>query len=92
MLVKTQVMIAFKQHGRHDDLLALWRELVLMDGLGNVDINGRTCNMVLKAAVKTQRWQEVEGILDLMKVLTPHTSKPFYQYSKSIFSRVPRKE
>ena len=63
-----QVMVAFRNAERNHDCLSCWRELVLLNGLGDVVINDKTYNLALRVAVKIQQWDEMEVILDMMQV------------------------
>ncbi|CAM9748373.1 unnamed protein product [Ectocarpus sp. 12 AP-2014] len=61
------VMVALRNASQHEECLACWRELVLLDGLGDVRLDGRTYNLALSSAVKTERWDEMEAIFDMMQ-------------------------
>ena len=61
-------MEAFRSAGRHEDCLACWRELVVLDGLGDVNVSERTYNLALRSAVRAECWEEMEGIFDMMQV------------------------
>lgn len=61
-------MVALRNASQHEECLACWRELVLLDGLGDVKLDGRTYNLALTSAVKTERWDEMEAIFDMMQV------------------------
>ncbi|CAN0492971.1 unnamed protein product, partial [Ectocarpus sp. 12 AP-2014] len=61
------VMVALRNASQHEECLACWRELVLLDGLGDVKLDGRTYNLALTSAVKTERWDEMEAIFDMMQ-------------------------
>ncbi|CAN0111461.1 unnamed protein product, partial [Ectocarpus fasciculatus] len=61
------VMVALRNVSQHDECLACWRELVLLDGLGDVKLDDRTYNLALTSAVKMQRWDEMEAIFDMMQ-------------------------
>ncbi|CBJ29283.1 conserved unknown protein [Ectocarpus siliculosus] len=61
------VMVALRNACQHEECLACWRELVLLDGLGDVKLNGKTYNLALTSAVKMERWDEMEAILDMMQ-------------------------
>ena len=65
-------MEGFRSAGRHEDCLACWRELVVLDGLGGVNVSERTYNLALRSAVKAERWEEMEGIFDMMQVRTKY--------------------
>lgn len=41
---------------------------MLLDGLGDVALDGRTYNLALLSAVNAKRWEEMEAILDMMQV------------------------
>lgn len=61
-------MVAFRKASQHEGCLSCWRELVLLDGLGDVKLDERTYNLALGSAVKAERWEEVEAIFDMMEV------------------------
>lgn len=61
-------MVALRNGSKHEECLACWRELVLLDGLGDVKLDERTYNLALGSAVKAERWEEVEAIFDMMEV------------------------
>ncbi|CAN0191471.1 unnamed protein product [Scytosiphon promiscuus] len=61
------VMVALRNASLHEECLACWRELVLLDGLGDVKLDERTYNLALGSAVKAERWEEVEAIFDMME-------------------------
>lgn len=67
-LVCDKVMVALRNADRHDECLECWRELVLLDGLGDVKINDKTYNLVLRATAKAGRWEEMDVVLDMMQV------------------------
>lgn len=62
--------MALRNASRHEECLACWRELVLLDGLGDVALDDRTYNLALLSAVKAERWEEMEDIFDMMQVGT----------------------
>lgn len=61
-------MVALRNGSHHEECLCCWRELVLLDGLGDVALDGRTYNLALLSAVKAERWEEMEAIFDMMQV------------------------
>lgn len=64
----SQVMIALRSASQHDECLQCWRELVLLDGLGDIKIDTKTYSLALSSAAKAERWEEVEAIFDMMQV------------------------
>ena len=58
-------MEAFRSAGRHEDCLACWRELVVLDGLGDVIVNEKTYNLALRSAVKAERWEEMLSLIHI---------------------------
>lgn len=72
-----KVMVALRNADRHDECLECWRELVLLDGLGDVKVNDKTYNLALRSTAKAERWEEMGVVLDMMQVCdadTLHTS------------------
>eukprot|EP00752_Nemacystus_decipiens_P008835 g7885.t1 len=61
------VMLALRNESHYEECLCCWRELVLLDGLGDVTLDERTYNLALSSAVKAERWQEMEAIFDMMQ-------------------------
>ncbi|CAM9917771.1 unnamed protein product [Pylaiella littoralis] len=61
------VMIALRSASQHDECLQCWRELVLLDGLGDIKIDTKTYSLALSSAAKAERWEEVEAIFDMMQ-------------------------
>ena len=61
-------MLALRNGSHHEECLCCWRELVLLDGLGDVALDGRTYNLALSSTVKAERWEEMEAIFDMMQV------------------------
>lgn len=61
-------MVPLKEAGRHEEVLAYWRQLVCVNGLGGVKIHPETVILALRSAVKIRAWDEIEVILDLMQV------------------------
>ncbi|CAM9808957.1 unnamed protein product [Ascophyllum nodosum] len=72
------VMVAFRNAERNHDCLSCWRELVLLNGLGDVVINDKTYNLALRVAVKIQQWDEMEVILDMMQASNVDPSEETY--------------
>lgn len=68
-------MVALRNAERNHECLACWRELVLLNGLGDVIVNEKTYNLVLRVAVKIEQWDEMEVILDMMQVANVRPSE-----------------
>lgn len=62
------MMLAHSKAGLHEESLGYWRQLVCLDGVGQVTIEPATCNSALKSAVVSNQWDEVETIADMLKV------------------------
>eukprot|EP00903_Cladosiphon_okamuranus_P019949 g18333.t1 len=62
------VMVALRNGSHHEECLCCWRELVLLDGLGDVALDPRTYDVALSSAVNAERWEEMEAIFDMMQV------------------------
>lgn len=63
-----QMMLAHSKAGLYEESLDYWRQLVCVDGIGEVKIHIETYHCALKSAVAVCQWDEVEAILDMMKV------------------------
>lgn len=68
LMILCQVMVALMNGSHHEECLCCWRELVLLDGLGDVALDEKTYNLALSSAVKAGRWEEMESIFDMMQV------------------------
>lgn len=68
-----KVMVALRNADRHDECLECWRELVLLDGLGDVKVNDKTYNLALRSTAKAGRWEEMGAVLDMMQVCDADT-------------------
>ena len=62
------MMVAFSKSDRHEECLEYWRQLVCVNGIGDVRINLETYHCAIKSAVVMCQWDEVGAILDVMKV------------------------
>lgn len=82
-----QVMVAFRNADRYEECLACWRELVLLDGLGDVTVNPKTFNFVLRVVIKAQQWEEMEVILDMMQVISVRSVFSVYLNSRPAVDR-----
>lgn len=65
------MMLANTKAERYDECLAYWRQLVCVEGIGEVKIKAATYNTALKSAVATGQLDEMEHILALMQVRLP---------------------
>ena len=63
-----KMMLAHAKANLYEESLDYWRQLVCVDGLGEVKIHIETYHCALKSAVVVCQWDEVEAILDMMKV------------------------
>lgn len=61
-------MLAHAKADRHEESLGYWRQLVCLDGVGEVAIAPNTCQAALKSAVVCNQWDEVDTIADMLKV------------------------
>lgn len=61
-------MLAHAKADRHEESLGYWRQLVCLDGVGEMAITPATCQAALKSAVVCNQWEEVETIADMLKV------------------------
>jgi len=62
------MMLAHSKADLHEESLGYWRQLVCLDGVGQVAIDPPTCTSALKSAVVCNQWDEVETIADMLKV------------------------
>lgn len=62
------MMLAHSKADLHEESLVYWRQLVCLDGVGQVEIDLSTCQIALKSAVVTSRWDEVGTIAEMLEV------------------------
>ncbi len=62
------MMLAHSKADLHEETLGYWRQLVCLDGVGQVMIDPPTCTSALKSAVACNEWDEAETIADMLKV------------------------
>lgn len=62
------MMLAHAKANLHEECLGYWRQLVCVDGIGDVEIKPETMQCALKSAVIAGQWHELEAILDIMQV------------------------
>lgn len=63
------MMVAHSKCNRQEECLEYWRQLVCVDGIGDVRINLETYHCAIKSAIVMCKWDEVGAILDMMKVI-----------------------
>ncbi|CAM9775006.1 unnamed protein product, partial [Laminaria digitata] len=66
--IYSSMMLAHAKADLYEESLDYWRQLVCFDGIGEVKIHIETYHCALKSAVVVCQWDEVEAILDMMKV------------------------
>ncbi|CAM9917838.1 unnamed protein product [Pylaiella littoralis] len=75
----SSMMLAHSKADLHEESLVYWRQLVCLDGVGQVEIDLSTCQVALKSAVATSRWDEVGTIAEMLEgrgaAATDHTYK-----------------
>lgn len=62
------MMLACYRGSRCAEALAYWRQLLVQDGVGEINIRPETYQLPFKAALAINDWDEMEAILDLMEV------------------------
>lgn len=62
------MMVAHSKCNKHEECLEYWRQLVCVDGIGDVRINLETYHCAIKSAIVMCKWDEMGAILDMMKV------------------------
>lgn len=67
-LTYQQIMLAHSKADLHEESLGYWRQLVCLDGVGQVAIDPPTFTSALKSAIACNQWDEVETIADMLKV------------------------
>ncbi|CAM9603558.1 unnamed protein product, partial [Hapterophycus canaliculatus] len=66
--IYSSIMLAHAKANLHEESLGYWRQLVCLDGVGEMAIAPATCQAALKSAVVCNQWEEVETIAALLKV------------------------
>lgn len=64
----SQVMLALRDADRHDEVMVYWRQLVCVNGIGDLEIAQETFVLALRAAARVCAWDEIEVILGMMQV------------------------
>lgn len=73
-LPSKKMMLAHSKADLHEQSLTYWRQLVCLEGVGQMEIDLPTCQGALKSAVVTNQWDEVGTIAEMLQVCVLYTS------------------
>lgn len=62
------MMVMLMKHGRAEECLKYWRQLVCVNGLNGVVINPETYNFAIKCTCAVDNLDEMEAVLEMMEV------------------------
>ena len=62
------MMVVLLQHGRLDECLEYWRQLVCIRGVNGVEISPETYNFAIKCTASTSDLDEMEVVVGMMHV------------------------
>ena len=62
------MMVVLLEHGRVDECLEYWRQLVCVKGINGVEISPETYNFAIKCTASTFDLDEMEVVVEMMHV------------------------